>query len=340
MLRRRPRTSTALAAIVATSALAAWALAGCSIHSASAETKNGYSFAAYGDIRPDSSAPNADYGPGFHHVMAKLGSIPHAFDVVVGDLIQNASGGYKLSTTEQKYNDMLSQLGPDAQVPHVWVVGNHEGVQTQTGAGAFSAVLHPGHHWYTYSYGAGTATQPRVLVIVLSTEEPGTIGRIGYYGVGDSRNSPQADFLVNTLRTHANDPHTYLVVALHRPITDPKPHESFDVNGERLPLERLFARNGVDLVLDGHVHAYVRHEMPNGQPYVTVGTGGSPLYSRHSTVDTSPGVDTRRVFYHYGFTMFRVNGAGMTATTYGVDPSTWKWHVTDRFTVPQQRPAG
>ena len=338
MLRRRPGASIAFAAIAA-AALAASVVAGCSIRQASATT-GGYSFAAYGDIRPDSSAPNADYGPGFHHVMSRLGGMPHAFDVVMGDLIQNASGRYKLSTTEQKYNDMLSQLGPDAQIRHVWVVGNHEGVQTQTGSGAFAAVLQRGPHWYTYSYRDGTAGRPTTLVITLSTEEPGMIGRIGYHGEGDSRNSAQADFLVNTLRAHANDPHTYLVVALHRPITDPKPGESFDVNGERLPLEHLFAKYGVDLVLDGHVHAYVRHVMPSGLPYMTIGTGGSPLYGEHATTHTTPGVDGRRVFYHYGFTMFQVNGAGMTATTYSLDPSTWKWSISDRFTVPQQRPAG
>jgi hypothetical protein len=341
---RRPNAPI-LATIAATIALAAAILlvaavtSGCSIRSASAATK-GYSFAAYGDIRPDSSAPDADYGAGFQHVMAKLGVMPHAFDVVAGDLIQNASGGYALSTTEQKYNNMLSQLGPDAQVPHVWVIGNHEGVQTQTGSGAFAAVLHRGPHWYTYSYGTGTADQPRVTVIVLSTEEPGMTGRIGYYGEGDSRNSAQAQFLANALRAHAGDQHTYLVVALHRPIADPKPDDSFDTNGERVPLEKLFAKYGVDLVIDGHVHAYVRHVMPSGLPYMTIGTGGSPLYSEHTTTHTSPGVDARRVFHQYGFTMFHVDGQGMSAVTYNVDPATWKWHVSDRFTVPQQPPAG
>jgi 3',5'-cyclic AMP phosphodiesterase CpdA len=338
MLRRRPTAPIALAIAVAAAVLAAGTVAGCSIRPASAATQKGYAFAAYGDIRPDSSSPTADYGPGFHRVMAKLGSLPHAFDVVVGDIIQNASGGYSLATTEQKYNDMLSQLGPDAQVPHVWVVGNHEGVQTETGAGAFSAVLHPGPHWYTYSYGDGTAQRPRVVVIVLSTEEPGMTGRIGYYGVGDSRNSAQADFLVHALQAHAGDQHTYLVVALHRPIADPKPNESFDVNGERLPLEHLFARFGVDLVLDGHVHAYVRHVMPDGRPYITVGTGGSPLYSPRTTVTTSPGTDARRIFGQYGFTLFRVDSEGMAGTTFSLDTSTGKWRVSDRFSVPQQAP--
>ena len=338
MLRSLQTASIAFAAILATAVLAAWLVAGCSIHPASAATQSGYSFAAYGDIRPDSSSPTADYGPGFHSVMAKLDGLPHAFDVVVGDIIQNASGRYKLATTEQKYNDMLSQLGPDARLPHVWVVGNHEGVQTPTGAGAFAAVLHPGPRWYAYSYGDGTAEQPRVLVIVLSTEEAGLTGRIGYYGVGDGRNSAQADFLVNALQTHAGDQHTYLVVAMHRPITDPKPGESFDVNGERLPLEHLFARYGVDLVLNGHVHAYVRHVMPNGQPYVTVGTGGSPLYSPRTTVTTSPGTDARRIFGQYGFTLFRVNTEGMAGTTFSLDTSTGRWRVSDRFSVPQQQP--
>ncbi len=165
------------------------------------------------------------------------------------------------------------------------------------------------------------------------------IGRIGYHGEGNPRNSAQADFLVNTLRANANDPHTYLVVAMHRPIADPKPHESFAVNGERVPLEKLFVKYGVDLVLNGHVHAYVRHDMSNGQPYMTIGTGGSPLYGPHSTTDTQPGIDRARLFYQYGFTMFRVRSDGtMTGTTYSLDPSTWSWHVSDRFSVPQQQP--
>jgi hypothetical protein len=336
---RRKKVLIALAVVVAVAALGAAIASGCSIRSASAGS-SGYSFAAYGDIRPDPSSPTASYGPGFDHVMAKLGTIPHAFDVVMGDIIQNASGGYTLSTTEQKYNNMLSQLGPDAQFRHVWVVGNHEGVQTQTGSAAFAAVLHRGPHWYTYSYGAGTSGQPRVLVIVLSTEEPGMTGRIGYYGEGNPNDSPQADWLVNTLRAHAHDANTYLVVALHRPIADPKPQDSFDTNGERIPLENLFAKYGVDLVLDGHVHAYVRHLMPSGLPYMTIGTGGSPLYSEHTTTHTSPGVDMRRVFHQYGFTIFRVGSNAMSGTTYSLDPTTWKWHVSDRFTVPQQQPQG
>ena len=348
VIRRHLNALVALAAVAAVTAVAALAVVGCAGNHASAASTHtgavsttGYSFAAYGDIRPDSSALNAGYGPGFRHVIAKLGSMPHAFDVVMGDIIQNASGGASLAETKTKYDNMFSQLGPDARFPHVWVVGNHEGVQTKAGAAAFAAKLHPGPRWYTYSYGSGTATQPRVLVIVLSTEEPGLAGRIGYYGEGDSRNSAQANFLVDTLRAHANDPYTYLVVAMHRPIADPKPGESFDVNGERIPLEHLFAKYGVDLVLDGHIHAYVRHDMPNSQPYMTIGTGGSPLYGPRSTVGTSPGVDKSRVFDHYGFTMFHMSGGGtLVGTTYSVDPPTWRWHVSDTFSVPQQQPTG
>ncbi len=165
-------------------------------------------------------------------------------------------------------------------------------------------------------------------------------GRIGYYGVGDPRNSAQADWLANTLRAHAKDPNTYLVVAMHRPIADPKPHESFATNGERVPLEQLFAKYGVDLVLNGHVHAYIRHVMPSGLPYTTIGTGGSPLYSPHSASTTSPGTDAKRIFYQYGFTMFHMTAGKLTATTYSVDPYTWQWRVSDTFTVPQQQPTG
>ncbi len=151
MIRRQLLVLALVVVVVAAAAVAAALLIGSPSSHATVTTTGGYSFAAYGDIRPDPSAPNASYGPGFRHVMDKLGAMPHAFDVVMGDIIQNASGRYTLAHTEMKYDNMLSQLGPDARFPHVWVVGNHEGVQTQTGSQAFAAKLHSGPHWYTYS---------------------------------------------------------------------------------------------------------------------------------------------------------------------------------------------
>jgi hypothetical protein len=75
-MRRHLNALVALAAVAAVAAVAV-AAAGCAGTRAGAVSEHtgavsapGYSFAAYGDIRPDSSALKADYGPGFRHVMA------------------------------------------------------------------------------------------------------------------------------------------------------------------------------------------------------------------------------------------------------------------------------
>jgi 3',5'-cyclic AMP phosphodiesterase CpdA len=100
----------------------------------------------------------------------------------------------------------------------------------------------------------------------------------------------QLDFIRSDLSNAADDPRTdWLVVFLHHPMYTSMPNlYSMDL---RNLLQPTFDLYGVDLVINGHKHAYERtnpvtfndvitdnesclYDDPNGQIYLTVGTGG------------------------------------------------------------------
>jgi hypothetical protein len=294
-----------------------------------------YSFMAYGDFRPNDGSPTAAYPAGWQHTADKMGTIPHAFDVVAGDMVQGLSGTDTLTDDLAKYDHMLNSLGSDAALPRVWTPGNHENFGSANYRQAFEQKISSAH-WRSFSYGDGTAANPRVTVLALSTEEPGLTNRIGYYGETDSRNSAQAKWLVDYLKGHGDDPNTFLVAVFHRPLADPKTGET---SPDRVALENLFTKYGVDLVINAHVHGYVRHTMPDGTPYLVDGHAGATLYDETVYQHTSPGTDSAKVFHKYGFVQFDVKTDGtMAGTMYACDPATWGWSVADTFTVPQQVP--
>jgi ankyrin repeat protein len=100
----------------------------------------------------------------------------------------------------------------------------------------------------------------------------------------------QIDFIKDDLSNAADDPKTdWIVVFLHHPMYSsiPNPY-SMDL---RSLLQPTFDLYGVDLVINGHKHVYERtnpvtfnntitdnencsYDDPNGQIYLTVGTGG------------------------------------------------------------------
>ena len=100
----------------------------------------------------------------------------------------------------------------------------------------------------------------------------------------------QLDFIRDDLSNAADNPRTdWLIVFLHHPMytSQPNPY-SMDL---RSLLQPTFDLYGVDLVINGHKHAYERtnpvtfngiitdngnclYDDPNGQIYLTVGTGG------------------------------------------------------------------
>jgi hypothetical protein len=305
------------------------------IRNSAAATTTAYAWVAYGDVRPSSGATNSPYSSGFSHVRDKVIATSHAFDLVPGDLIQGLSGTDTLANDLAKYDWLAKNLGAEAPVPHVYAPGNHENFAAANYRSAWQQKVSAAHY-RTYSYGAGTTASPRTFVIALSTEEPGYAGRIGLAGEASTSNSPQASWLVSTLQREAFNANEYIVVLFHRPVADPKPGETM---ADKTALEDLFSKYGVDLVINAHVHVYVRHMMPNGTPYLIVGNGGASLYGAGSWTPTTPGTDVKSVVGSYGFVSFSAHTDGsLGAVVYAVNPSTWAWTTPDTFTVPQTKP--
>lgn len=328
------RTNIVLVAFAVAVLAAAGLIA--SVHSkAEAATSTAYSFVSYGDLRPGSGAANSPYSSGWTHVRDKVIATPHAFDVVPGDEIQGLSGTDTLSNDLAKYDWLFKNMGAEQAVAHVYAPGNHEDFASANYRAAWQQKINAAHY-RTYSYGGGTVTNPRTFVIQLSTEEPGYTGRIGLSGEASTSNSPQATWLVSTLKREAWNANEYIVVEFHRPLADPKPGETMS---DRTAMESLFTKYGVDLVINAHVHVYVRHMMPNGTPYLIIGNGGASLYGEGSWTHTTPGTDVKSVVGSYGFADFDAHTDGtLSATVYSVNPSSWAWQTADAFTVPQTKP--
>jgi len=305
------------------------------IHRAGAAPASAYSFVAYGDLRPSSGATDSPYSSGWTHVRDRIISTPHAFDVVAGDLVQGLGGTDSLSNDLAKYDWLFKNMGAEQSVPHVYAPGNHENFASANYRSAWDQKINAAH-WRSYSYGAGTVADPRTFVIQLSTEEPGYSGRIGLASETSTSNSPQAKWLVSTLQREAWNTNEYIVVLFHRPLADPKPGETMS---DKTAMEDLFTKYGVDLVLNAHVHVYLRHMMPNGTPYLLIGNAGAPLYAVGSWSPTTPGTDVKTVVGSFGFVHVDVKTDGtMNATVYSINPSTWAWQTADTFTVPQTTP--
>lgn len=95
----------------------------------------------------------------------------------------------------------------------------------------------------------------------------------------------------------------WVIVMIHEPGWSAGSHPN---NPDSQALQPLFEQYGVRLVLTGHNHYYARAEV-NGVTWLTVGTGGSPLY------DPIPG-SQHVVFTHkgYGFAMFELADGNLT----------------------------
>ena len=101
----------------------------------------------------------------------------------------------------------------------------------------------------------------------------------------------QLDFIRTDLSGAADNPKTdWIIVFMHYPMYTSSPTNSEDMD-LRNTLQPMFDRYGVNLVINGHAHAYERtnpmmfnniitddadclYEYPDGQIYLTVGTGG------------------------------------------------------------------
>ena len=162
-------------------------------------------------------------------------------------------------------------------------------------------------------------------------------------------NSAQYKFVKNDLSKAASDPNIdWIVVYFHRPMyTLPSTHAA--ISFLRSTYHPLFEQYGVDLVLEGHNHNYQRtypikfnsvvprhpietstnttsYTDPDGQIFVTVGTGGVSLYP-------FTGKEDYFVKQSIGFGIINVditnNGRTLTGKFYSNKDGT----IIDQFTI-------
>jgi 3',5'-cyclic AMP phosphodiesterase CpdA len=153
----------------------------------------------------------------------------------------------------------------------VATLGNHD-IETQGGAPVMGLLDMPSR-WYTRRIGP-------VEFIVLDANRP-----------TDPR---QLEFLRNAL---ASSTARWKVAVFHQPAYSCSRHGSTpEVDDHWLP---LLARDGVDLVLNGHDHAYQRFGPIEGTTYVVTGGGGAPLYDEDDCPDGTPTPEVKRVVHHF-----------------------------------------
>jgi 3',5'-cyclic AMP phosphodiesterase CpdA len=156
-------------------------------------------------------------------------------------------------------------------IPVVATLGNHD-VETQGGAPVMGLLDMPSR-WYTRRIGP-------VEFIVLDANRP-----------TDPR---QLDFLRRAVATSTA---RWKIAVFHQPAYSCSRHGSTpEVDDLWLP---LLAGDGVDLVLNGHDHAYQRFGPIDGTTYVVTGGGGAPLYHEDDCPDGTPEPEAKRVVHHF-----------------------------------------
>ena len=264
-----------------------------------------YSFASFGDLGLASSYPQAGHTMSMLHtiinatlnVSGSLEDAPSAAPVespinyvmLVGDVWYASGWG-------TKYKAFMEQIEPVASVVP-WMVGpgNHDTLCTGNnlslctfnppwqlylhsgGSGGDCGVPYDRHffmpgvngtrnnRWYSYDHGP-------VHMIVLSSEEDMRPGSV------------QHAFLESDLAlTRSRTPDAWIIVSFHRPIVGAS---WVELAPERTPirqaLEPTLVQYGVDIVLSGHVHQYMRPPCrmvnklcnDNGVFYLTIGNAG------------------------------------------------------------------
>jgi hypothetical protein len=104
----------------------------------------------------------------------------------------------------------------------------------------------------------------------------------------------QLDFLRRALITSTAP---WRIAVFHQPAYSCSRHGSTpEVDEQWLP---LLAGDGVDVVLNGHDHAYQRFGPLDGTTYIVSGGGGAPLYHEDDCPAGTPPPEVTRVVHHF-----------------------------------------
>jgi hypothetical protein len=212
-----------------------------------------FSFFVYGDSRTC---------PRKHRLVASemaMDPLDPSFIVHTGDLVERP--------LDSNWDDFFWAIEPFSKsTPLVPALGNHErnddsyyrAFDLPSGGGDYK------EQWYSFTHG-------RAKVIVLDSN------------TGSSGLSKQRNWLIGELRANRKP---VTVVVFHHPIYS-SIYYSTGVNKTLADTwGDLFARYGVDLVFNGHVHSYER-AVKDGVTYVVTGGGGAPTDNLSSGFDFS-----------------------------------------------------
>ncbi len=205
-------------------------------------TGRSFRFVAYGDTRSQPVEHSAV-------IQAIINSAPEIV-VHTGDLVTDGTS-YNLWQTE--FFDPAYSLMIDT--PLLPVLGNHEN-NASWFYNLFS--LPNNEQWYAFTYG-------NVRFIGLNTCTD--------YSTGSS----QYNWLVSELQSTEYGSATWHLVYFHHPPYSATSSHGDDANVKQY-LVPLFELYGVDIVFNGHSHAYERY-FNNGIYYIVTGGGGAPLAS-------------------------------------------------------------
>lgn len=243
-----------------------------------------------GPGRPVSFAAFGDSGkatPAQFRVAELMGRLDPDFAVILGDIVypRGQDKDYD-SRYFAPYRDSLSRFGIFP------VIGNHDygnHRKEKKGERRFREDYAPIHRRPRYySWDAGVAhlaavDDNRVFgMLAAAPLEPGS----AQWGWLD------ADLAASSA--------PWKIVLLHIPVHSSAPNGDYDSLKEWL--EPLFARRGVDLVLQGHYHAYERSHPPGKTVYVTAGTGGAGFHPKWTQNQW-----TRKFLRAHGLLMIRAD---------------------------------
>ena len=186
----------------------------------------------------------------------------NANETAVASMIESWHPDFVLTVGDNAYPQGSSELldrdifGPYGAVMResAWfpALGNHD-VKADNGKSELEAFHSLGNErWYRFTWG-------NAAVVVLDSD------------VSVAPGSPQLSFARSALAL----PSCFRFAAWHHPPWEPPARPISP--GLRRNIVPLVEKGGVQVVFEGHLHAYTRSRPRNGLLYVTVGTGGAEL---------------------------------------------------------------